>query len=150
VVAFGPAILPRGFVAGTNGQVSWLETSWLFLPSAEAPVDVALSKPLFICAAYTCNRQTKSLTVAGPRRIFTGFLLRGPFVVISCRPTLAPFSNIAQGSAQFAIRLSVASITVTTYCETDVIQHAGRHLQIRRLPLTSRHDPNPGTDNARH
>ncbi len=56
-VAFGPAILPRGFEAGTNGQVSWLETGWLFLPSAEAPVDVSLSKPFSLALHRHATRK---------------------------------------------------------------------------------------------
>lgn len=44
------------------------------------------------------GRTDAPLTVAGPRRIYTGFLLRGPFVNINCPHTLAEDSAGAQAA----------------------------------------------------
>ena len=50
-----------------NGPVSWLEAGWLSLPSAEAPVGTARVN------LFRRRQSPKPLTVAGPRRIHTGF-----------------------------------------------------------------------------
>ena len=92
--AFGPAILPRGFEAGTNGQVSWLEAEKLTLPGVYMPVGTALSQPDLL--SPNARMKTEPLTVAGPRRIYTGFLLRDPFVLISYASTLAAHATSAQ------------------------------------------------------
>lgn len=97
-MAFGPAILPRGIEAGTNGQVSWLEADRLSLPSAGAPVGTSLS------LSDSCVRECtqRPLTVAGPRRIYTGFLLRDPFVLNRLSENVSRYPNVCASAKRIS------------------------------------------------
>ena len=62
-----------------TGPVSWLEAGWQSLPSAEAPVGGTRAN--LFRRSKGCDRSSKPLTVAGPRRIFTGFrYCNGPLI----------------------------------------------------------------------
>src|SRR3569833_754649 len=63
-----PRALPRGLHAGMNGPVSWLET-----PSPSFPT---LARQWTAGVAVRVEARRESLTVAGPRRIHTGFQLQ--------------------------------------------------------------------------
>ena len=66
-------------IAGTNGPVSWLEANRLSLPSAETPVGVYEVDRVQRLAIVRAPQEP--LTVAGPRRIHTGFHILGPFKI---------------------------------------------------------------------
>ena len=97
-----PAPLPRGVLnAGVNGTGLLARGNRTPLPSANAS---GVIEP--VCSAerndVTSRTTTEPLTVAGPRRIHTGFRLHGPFTHFDCETTLARRVPISQPLRKFA------------------------------------------------
>lgn len=76
--ADGPAVLPRGIEAGTNGPVSWLEAVDFSLPGANAPVGPAMKSR---CAAVHGDARQSLIQWRGRAGVAPASY-KGPFVVI--------------------------------------------------------------------
>ena len=69
--------------------------SLALLPNARASVDDVLSRLWSVAGrSFSDRSQTESLTVAGPRRIHTGFQVLGPVHTFGCHTESTPVCAI--------------------------------------------------------